>query len=383
MKNNFNTLSVVELTQILTRCPSISPQDKGCQKIIIFFLKKLGFNIKVLNIKDTYNFFAWKGNKKNKNFMFLGHTDVVPIGNVNKWKFPPFEGNIYENTLFGRGVVDMKGAIAAMLIAIRKFLSKYPKHQTRICFLITSDEESDGENGTIKVVEYLIRKKEKIDYCLIGEPTSSSIVGDTIKNGRRGSLTVNLTVYGIQGHVAYPQFSNNPIHSIVPFLMYIINKKWDKGNIFFTPSSLQITKIIVNNNFNNVIPGKCFIQFNIRFNNELTDILIKKIILKKLDYFNIKKYDIEWVISGQPFFTKKGKLFNITNNVIKKINNILPIISTDGGTSDGRFISKISSEIIELGLSNKSMHKENECVKISDLSKLTLIYYKILKNIIN
>lgn len=374
--------AVIELTQKLIKCPSISPEDKGCQKILISRLKKIGFNIEKININDTNNFFAWKGNIYKKTLLFLGHTDVVPSGEKNKWLFPPFKATIKDGILYGRGVVDMKGAIAAMIIAAEKFIKNYPFHKNRIAFLITSDEESYGTNGIIKVIKKLIKRNERIDYCLIGEPTSKHYIGDTIKNGRRGSLSGELIVYGIQGHVAYAHLAQNPIHKIIPFLNNLINKKWDYGNDFFTSTSFQITTINVDNYSNNVIPSKCLLKFNFRFNNEITDKFIKKEFEKILNKYEIINYQINWINHGNPFLSQKGILFNIVKNAIKINCKISPKLLTDGGTSDGRFLIHTGAQIIELGLINKTMHKVNECSRLSDLNLLSKIYLSILKQIV-
>lgn len=374
---------IMNLTKKLVSCPSISPIDFGCQEIIINRLIKIGFEIERININKTSNFFAWKGNINSKTLLFLGHTDVVNPGDKNKWLFPPFEPHIDKNGyLFGRGVVDMKGAIASFIIATENFIKKYPNHKNRIAFLITSDEEADGLDGTIKVVNKLIKRKEKIDYCLIGEPTSNSILGDNIKNGRRGSLNIDLIIYGIQSHVAYPNL-NNPIHNIIPVLEKLKNNIWDRGNNFFPQTSMQITNFDTYNKSNNVIPGKCFIQINFRFSNEISDEKIKQIFLNTLSKYKIS-FDITCKTSGHPFITKKGKLLDVVVSSIQKIQKITPKISTDGGTSDGRFIVNIKKEIqvIEFGLINKTIHKINECVKLSDLKLLNLIYFKILKKML-
>lgn len=374
--------SVIKLTQELIKCPSISPEDKGCQKILISRLKKIGFNIEKININDTCNFFAYKGNSYKETLLFLGHTDVVIPGEKKKWVSPPFKAAIKDNILYGRGVVDMKGAIAAMIIAVEKFVKKNFFHKKRIAFLITSDEEALGTNGIIKVIKKLIKRKERIDYCLIGEPTSIEKIGDVIKNGRRGSLSGELIIYGIQGHVAYSHLAQNPLHKIIPFLNHIINKKWDNGNKYFNPTSLQITSIMVDNNYTNIIPEKCLLKFNFRFNNELTDKLINKEFEKKLNKYQIKNYKIKWINHGKPFLSDKGLLCDVVQYAIKKNCNIYPKISTDGGTSDGRFIIDAGAQIIELGLINKTMHKINECSKLSDLNLLSDIYLSILQNLI-
>lgn len=381
MRNIMNN-PVINLAIKLVNLPSISPKDYGCQKILISRLKKVGFLIEEININKTSNFFAYKNGSINKKTMlFIGHTDVVGIGKEKDWIYHPFKATIKNSTLFGRGISDMKGAISAMIIATENFIKQYPDHKNRIAFLITSDEESDGTDGTIKVVEKLIKRQEKIDYCLIGEPTSEIELGDTIKNGRRGSLNGHLIVHGISGHVAYANLAENPIHKSLPFLNELILTKWDNGNKNFSETQLQITNLTVHNNTNNIIPRDCSIKFNFRFSNSLTDELIKNKFLNILDYYKIK-YSISWQTSGLPFLSKNGKFINTVIDCIKNVKKINTKISTDGGTSDGRFISKMGVEIVELGLLNTTIHKNNECAKVSDLKMLSLIYQLILKKVI-
>lgn len=369
---------IVDLTKQLISCPSISPNDFGCQEILIQRLQNLNFQIKTLNIGNIKNFWATHGH--GETFCFAGHTDVVSPGEEKLWVHDPFIPIIKDNKIFGRGAADMKGAIAAMLIATENFIKKNPKHNKRLAFLITSDEEESGENGTAKLVDYLISKNECIKYCLIGEPTSNEILGDVIKNGRRGSITANLIIHGIQGHIAYPDFAKNPIHHTIPFLNQLINVKWDQGNDFFPPTVMQISNIISGNGNSNLIPGDCLIQFNFRFNNMLTENIIRDKVEKLLNFYKLS-YSIKWKCSGQPFITLPGTLVDIVMNVITKFNFIKPRLMTDGGTSDGRFISKICSQIVELGLLNSTIHKVNENIKISDLKLLNVIYQNILETI--
>ncbi|QJC28625.1 succinyl-diaminopimelate desuccinylase [Enterobacteriaceae endosymbiont of Plateumaris consimilis] len=386
---------IVTLTKKLINCPSISPYDAGCQDILINYLDELNFSIEIFNIKDTKNFWAYCHNNANINIVdtliFAGHTDVVPPGDITKWKSDPFQAIIKNNILYGRGSIDMKGALAAMIMAAKEFFNKYSNYYNgRLAFLITSDEESTAANGTKKVINKLIDRNEKLDYFIIGEPTSNKILGDNIKNGRRGSLNIELIVKGIQGHVAYHKLANNPIHQIVPALNELLLVQWDKGNKFFPKTSMQITHMLssIKSNINNIIPNNILLKFNFRFNNEIhykkiLDIF-NKIIQKHIKYFNIK-----WNISGLPFLSlpqtnnlNKKNLMNIVKKNIKLINNIYPTIFNDGGTSDARFIIKSKAQIIELGLINSTIHKINECVKINDLYLLSKIYYKIIKDIL-
>lgn len=370
--------SITKLVQKLIRIPSISPQDLGCQDIIIRRLRKIGFKVEIINVNNTKNFWAVKG--IGKTLTFLGHTDVVPPGEEKDWNHNPFDPVIHNGYLFGRGSSDMKGALAAMVVAVENFIKKYPYHKGRLSFLITSDEESTALDGTIKVVKYLISKNDIIDYCLIGEPSSTTSVGDVIKNGRRGSITANLTIHGIQGHIAYPDLADNPIHRGLPVLLKILSIKFDNGNKFFSPTTINIANIHAGDGTNNIIPGSLFIQFNIRFSTEVSDAEIKSKIKNILDENNIN-YSIKWCLSGKPFITKKGILLDAVIESIMHIKKIKPILSTSGGTSDGRFISLMGSEIVELGLTNDTIHKVNECIKISDLQLLSLMYENIMKKL--
>ncbi|BBI01093.1 succinyl-diaminopimelate desuccinylase [Buchnera aphidicola (Nipponaphis monzeni)] len=374
--------SVVNLTKELISIPSISPLDLGCQDIIIKRLTAIGFLVEKMNFKNTKNVWAiHKGTSNEKTITFLGHTDIVPAGTINNWKFPPFNPTISKGKLFGRGAVDMKGALAAMIVAIEHFISSNPIHNQRLSVIITSDEESKATNGTVKVVNTLKSRNEVIDYCIIGEPTSINIVGDTIKNGRRGSLTANLTIYGKQGHIAYPKLSINPIHNIIPFLNALIKKKWDVSNTFFSKTTMQISQIHSGLNCSNITPGNLFVQFNFRFGSQITIEQLQFEVNQLLNFFHLK-YSIKWVISGKPFITYKGNLLDTVQHVIKNFHGFLPKTSTSGGTSDGRFITTMGSEIVELGLINRNIHQVNEYVKISDLKLLTLIYLQIIKQLI-
>ncbi|MGP1931259.1 MAG: succinyl-diaminopimelate desuccinylase [Arsenophonus sp. ET-YP4-MAG3] len=371
---------VIKLTKQLIQQPSISPNDHGCQIILINRLKKLNFSIEVMLFNNTTNLWALHG-KQGKTLAFAGHTDVVPAGTVKNWHYPPFTPILNNEFLYGRGAADMKGSLAAMIIAAEKFISNFPDHTGRLAFLITSDEEAKAINGTAKVVNKLIARNEQIDYCIIGEPSSQIKLGDIIKNGRRGSLTAKVIIYGVQGHIAYPYLANNPIHNSLPFLSELISKKWDIGNVFFSPTSMQIFNVNSDNNINNIIPGELIIQFNFRFNNEFTDQQIRQKVEKILKKHQLN-YKIKWSLFGYPFLTKKGKLLNIVSDVIEKYCYYRPQLSTDGGISDGRFIAKMGAQIIELGPLNKTIHKPNECVSIADLNKLYLIYQEIMKKIL-
>lgn len=369
---------IVDFAKQLISIPSISPMDLGCQKLISDRLIRLGFSIEYMNINQTNNMWAYRGS--GTTLAFAGHTDVVPAGNKSSWKFSPFCPTVYKEKLFGRGASDMKGALAAMVVAVENFIVKRPDHNGRIAFLITSDEESKALDGTKRVVSNLINRKEKIDYCIIGEPSSVEKVGDVIKNGRRGSITACICVSGIPGHIAYPHLSDNPIHKSISFLTSLISNLWDQGNKFFPPTSIQIYEIQSKSDSSNMIPNELTVKFNVRFSNEITSNSIKEKVERLLNYCRIK-YSIKWHLSGEPFLTRSSLLANIVIKSIKKFHNIIPKLSTSGGTSDGRFISRMGSQIIELGLINKTIHKINEYAKVKDLKLLSNIYEHIIENV--
>ncbi|QCI22555.1 succinyl-diaminopimelate desuccinylase [Buchnera aphidicola] len=371
--------SITELAQKLISIPSISPKDLGCQNIIIKRLRAIGFTVKEININDTKNFWAFRGT--GKTLTFAGHTDVVSPGQNKDWHTHPFKPEIRNGFLFGRGSSDMKGALAAMVIACERFINQFPNHKGRLSFLVTSDEESSAVNGTIKVVEYLMSRNDFIDYCLVGEPSSTSVVGDVIKNGRRGSITANLIINGVQGHIAYPDLADNPIHKGLPIILKILSIKFDNGNVFFSPTSINIANIHAGDGTSNIIPGSLFVQFNIRFSTEVSEKEIQTKIVNILNKNNIN-YSIEWLFSGKPFLTKEGLLIETVMQSVFHFNKKQPILSTSGGTSDGRFISLMGSEVVELGLVNNTIHKINECVKISDLQLLSSMYEEIMKKLL-
>ncbi|CDH23002.1 succinyl-diaminopimelate desuccinylase [Xenorhabdus bovienii] len=373
------TCPVIELTQQLIKHPSVSPDDQGCQDILIQRLQNTGFTIERMPFGDTLNFWAYHGT--GTTFALAGHTDVVPAGDTSKWQTPPFDPVIRDGMLYGRGAADMKGSLAAMVVAAERFIKANPDHPGRLAFLITSDEEASATNGTVKVVETLMSRHERLDYCLVGEPSSQQRLGDIIKNGRRGSLTASLTIHGIQGHVAYPQLADNPIHHSLPFLQELVNTQWDNGNEFFPATSMQIANIQAGTGSNNVIPGKLWVQFNFRFSTELTDTEIRQRVEEMLKQHNLK-YDIDWWLSGQPFLTCKGELVDAVIESIEQCCGYKPEISTSGGTSDGRFIAKMGAQVVELGPINATIHKVNEGISVSDLQKLSLIYQRIMEQLI-
>ena len=379
-------LDEVELAKELIKFPSVTPIDAGVMNFLEKKLKKLGFKTKIIefkekNFKPVKNLYARLGNK-GPNFCYAGHLDVVPPGNINDWTINPFKPSIKKGHLIGRGANDMKSSIAAFVSAVSIFLNKNTKINGSISLLITGDEEGDAVNGTKKVVDYLKRKKEKINFCLIGEPTNPNKLGEMIKIGRRGSLTGKLTINGIQGHVAYPQRANNPSTTIVKILNELKNIKFDKGTKDFQPTNLEVTQINISNSADNIIPGKAEATFNIRFNNRHSSNSIKKKLNKifnKISKKNSSKYKIEYKVSGEAFLTKPNETTFMIQDIIKKITKIKPILSTTGGTSDARFIRKISP-CLEFGLVGKTMHKIDEAVSLKDLKNLTKIYQNILQN---
>lgn len=375
---------IIHLTSKLIKCRSISPKDDGCQKILIKKLKKNNFITESIFSVDTNNLWAYHGKNNCKTLVFLGHTDVVPIGDITEWYTDPFSPIIKNGYLYGRGSVDMKGSLAAMLIAAERFVLNYPNHKGRLAFIITSDEESTAKNGTVKVIEKLMTRGEIIDYCLIGEPSSKTIICDTIKHGRRGSITADIIIKGIQGHVAYPYFADNPIHKSIPFLNDLISTILDTGNKYFEPSNIQIISITSGNkNINNMIPHQLSLKLNIRFNTELTVSKIYSIIENLLTKY-LLNYKISWHIFAKPFITEKGNFTKIVINSIKDIINITPQLNTTGGTSDGRFLICTNAQIVELGPINKTIHQANECINIKELQLLSKVYENIIiKTLIN
>ena len=377
-------INELKLSKDLIRFPSVTPKDAGAIKFLSKKLKKLGFNCKILEFKGNgskpiKNLYARIG-KRGPNLCYAGHTDVVPPGNMKDWTINPFKPSIKKNYLIGRGANDMKSSIACFVAAASQFLQKKHKFNGSISFLITGDEEGYAINGTKKVVDYLKRKKEKIDFCIIGEPTNPNKLGEMIKIGRRGSLSGKIEIIGTQGHIAYPHLSNNPINTLVSICRKLKEKKLDKGNKNFQPSNLEFTSINVDNKAHNVIPARAIARFNVRYNNLHTSSSLKKkinLIVKKISNKNKCKYKIDYIANGEAFLTKPGKNIFMAKKIIKKITKITPKLSTTGGTSDARFIKKISP-CLEFGLVNKTMHKVDECVSISDLKKLTKIYNEFL-----
>jgi len=366
----------LELALDLIRRPSVTPNDEGCQALMIERLQALGFVIHKLNFEEVENFWAVKGDS-GPILAFAGHTDVVPTGPIEQWQQPPFEPVIKDGMLLGRGAADMKGSLAAMITACEAFIQAKPDHSGRIGFLITADEEGPAVNGTVKVMEWLAQQDQHIDMCIVGEPSSSKLVGDVIKNGRRGSLGAKLIVKGIQGHVAYPQLARNPIHQVAPALAAMTDEVWDQGNDFFPATTFQISNINGGTGATNVIPGEVEVIFNFRFSTELTEQDLRQRSEAILDKHGLE-YDLQWNLSGQPFLTSAGSLVEATVAAIKAQTGLDTELSTAGGTSDGRFIAPTGTQVVELGPVNATIHKVDECISADDLNMLHKIYTDIL-----
>ncbi len=343
-------------------------------------LNKLGFDIEKLRFEDVDNFWA-RRNQEGPLLVFAGHTDVVPTGPVEQWDVHPFQPEIKNGMLYGRGAADMKGSLAAMITACEDFIREHPDHKGSIGFLITSDEEGPSINGTVKVVEHLEARNEKIDMCLVGEPSSTNKVGDVVKNGRRGSLSGNLTIFGKQGHVAYPHLAENPIHTSAAALAELAAEEWDQGNEFFPPTTFQISNYNAGTGANNVIPGECKLMFNLRFSTEVTEQELKQRVHAILDKHQLN-YTIEWVLSGHPFLTPEGELVAATCKAIQDVCGYETELSTAGGTSDGRFIAPTGAQVLELGPLNATIHQLNEHVKADDLATLSKIYKRMMEHLL-
>ncbi len=371
---------VIALAKDLIRRPSVTPLDEGCQTLMAERLAKLGFVIEPMVFEDTTNLWARRGSE-GPLFCFAGHTDVVPAGPLDKWHTPPFEPTIKDGVLYGRGAADMKGSLASMVVAVERFVAEHPDHTGSIAFLITSDEEGPFINGTTRVIDTLEARNEKIRWCIVGEPSSTAVVGDVVKNGRRGSITGDLLVRGVQGHVAYPHLADNPIHKAAPALAELTATVWDEGNAYFPPTSFQIANISAGTGASNVIPGELQVQFNFRFSTQLTDMDIRQQVEALLDKHDLD-YQLDWTLSGQPFLTDTGALLDAAVAAIEAVNGQRPALLTTGGTSDGRFIAPTGAEVIELGPVNATIHKVNECVKADDLDLLADMYQGVLERLL-
>ena len=370
----------LQLAKDLIARRSLTPDDAGCQDILIERLEKLGFKIERMRFGNVDNFWARRGTASPV-VVFAGHTDVVPTGPVENWFSPPFEPTIRDGMLYGRGAADMKTSIAAFITAIEMFLAQHPKHHGSIALLITSDEEGVAVDGTVRVVETLRARGETIDYCIVGEPTSNKQVGDMIKNGRRGSLSGTLIAKGIQGHIAYPLLVKNPIHMVAPAIAELAATTWDNGNEYFPPTTWQISNMNGGTGATNVVPGTVEIWFNFRFSTASTEQSLKDKVHAILDKHGVT-YDLKWELSGKPYLTAKGSLVAAISRAIEQSYGITPELSTGGGTSDGRFIADICPQVIEFGPLNATIHKLNECVGVSDIEPLKLTYQRTLENLL-
>ena len=368
------------LTCELIARQSVTPDDAGCQDAMASRLKQAGFSVHAMRFGEVDNFWATHGTY-GPLLVFAGHTDVVPPGDDASWDSDPFEATVIGDELFGRGAADMKASLAAMVVACEQFIDQHPDHAGRIGFLITSDEEGPAKNGTVKVMESLISQGEQIDWCVVGEPSSTTVLGDLVKNGRRGSLNARLIVNGTQGHIAYPHLADNPIHHAMPALDALAKEAWDNGNDFFDPTSLQISTIRAGQGVTNVIPGSLEVLFNLRFSTELTAEAIKSRCEDILKAHGLS-YDIEWSLSGEPFLTEPGELLDAVTQSIEVVAGYHPQVSTGGGTSDGRFIAPSGAQVVEVGHVNATIHQCNERVKLDDIPKLTEIYKGILERLL-
>ncbi len=370
----------LELSLQLLRQPSVTPVDHTCQDIMAKRLEKIGFNIENMRFDDVDNLWARKGTEAPV-FCFAGHTDVVPTGSLDAWNSDPFAPEIRDGKLYGRGSADMKTPLAAMVVASERFVKKHPTHKGSIAFLITSDEEGPSINGTVKVIETLEARNEKMDWCLVGEPSSTNKLGDIVKNGRRGSLNANLTVKGKQGHVAYPHLAVNPIHSFSKALAELCETVWDNGNKYFPATTFQVSNINSGTGATNVVPGTLNTLFNFRYSTEVTAEELKARTLEILDRHNVE-YEISWTLSGLPFLTPVGELVNAAKSAILNVTGVETELSTSGGTSDGRFIAPTGAQVLELGVLNATIHQINEHVNVDDLEPLAEIYEQILENLL-
>lgn len=368
------------LTCDLISRQSVTPEDDGCQQMMTERLEALGFNVESMPFEEVTNFWARRGTD-GPVLCFAGHTDVVPTGPVEKWSSPPFEPTLKDGMLYGRGAADMKGSIAAFMTALDRFIVAHPDHKGSIALLITSDEEGPYVNGTTRVIDTLEARNEKITWAIVGEPSSTALVGDVIKNGRRGSLGATLRVKGVQGHVAYPHLVRNPIHELAPALAELAATEWDQGNEFFPPTSFQVSNIKAGTGATNVVPGEVEVLFNFRFSTEVTDTELRSRVEAILDKHQVE-YEIKWSLSGQPFLTAAGDLVDAARTAIREVTGRETELSTSGGTSDGRFIAPTGAQVVELGPVNATIHKIDECVKAEDLDTLSTIYEKILINLL-
>jgi len=369
------------LTQDMIRRASVSPEDGGCQELLIERLQAAGFLVERLPFGPVLNFWATRGPAGSPTLCFAGHTDVVPPGPLEEWHTDPFVPTIRDGMLYGRGAADMKSGLAAMVTATEAFVAEHPDHRGRIAYLITSDEEGPSVDGTRRVAECLRERGERIDWCVVGEPTSEQTFGDTIKIGRRGSLSGRLTVHGIQGHIAYPQLADNPVHRFAPALAELAARRWDEGNAHFEPTSFQVANIAAGTGAPNVIPGELKVRFNLRFGPVQTVEALQRTVLEILERHAVR-HTLEWFVSGLPFYTPPGDLSAAVSEALLEVTGAAPKLSTGGGTSDGRFIAPLGAKVVEVGVVNRTIHKINECVRVGDISLLSETYRLILKRMI-
>ena len=367
----------LELTFDLLRRPSVSPEDCGCLDVIGARLAAAGFRNERIDFGPVANLWSVRGDE-GPLLCFAGHTDVVPTGPREDWATDPFEPVVRDGVLYGRGAADMKSGLAAMVTATERYVARHPDHAGRIAFLLTSDEEGPSVDGTRRVVEVLRERGQAIDWCVVGEPASAERFGDTIKIGRRGSLSGRLTVHGVQGHIAYPQLADNPVHGFAPALAELVARHWDAGNEYFQPTTFQVSNIAAGTGAPNVIPGELKVRFNLRFSTEQTVDSLQRAVLGILDRHRVK-YTLEWFVSGLPFLTRPGFLTEVVSQAVEGVTGRRPAFSTSGGTSDGRFISPMGAEVVEVGVPNGTIHKVNECVRLEDVASLTTIYERILE----
>ena len=370
----------VELTRALIACPSVTPADAGCQALMTERLAASGFSIETLQFGSVTNLWARRGDA-GPVLCFAGLTDVVPTGPLEEWRSDPFTPVIRDGVLYGRGAADMKSGLAAMVTATEEFVAAHPDHRGSIAFLITSDEEGPSVDGTKRVVEALKARGETIDWCIVGEPSSGQRVGDTIKIGRRGSLSGRLTVHGIQGHVAYPQLAENPVHTLAPALAELTARTWDAGDAFFQPTTFQISNLNAGTGAPNVIPGELKARFNLRYSPVQTVETLKKTVEDILARHGVR-HTIEWYVSGEPFYTPPGELSQAAVDAISAVTGAAPQLSTGGGTSDGRFIAPLGAQVVELGVTNATIHKVNECVRIEEIGLLHRMYRGVLERLL-
>ncbi|WP_114327295.1 succinyl-diaminopimelate desuccinylase [Candidatus Colwellia aromaticivorans] len=382
------TSNVIKLAIDLLSRPSVTPEDAGCQQLIKERLAKLGFINETMIFEDTTNLWSRRNGGLEADdivFCFAGHTDVVPPGNLELWNTPPFEPTIIDGMLYGRGTADMKGSLAAMIVATERFVNDYPSYKGAITYLITSDEEGPFINGTTRVIDTLEARNEKITYCIVGEPSSTNTVGDIIKNGRRGSISAEIDIKGKQGHVAYPEHVENPIHLAMPALAELSQNHWDNGNDYFPATSFQLSNINSGTGATNVVPGHLTALCNLRYSTELTDQIIVEQVESILNKHQLT-YDIKWTFNGKPFITElnneKGDFLTSVTQAVTSVTGTPPVLSTSGGTSDGRFIAPTGAKVIELGPCNATIHQVNESVSCDDLDKLCDIYYACLKEVL-